>query len=297
MLKVIVAPLVGGVIGYITNDLAIKMLFHPRKSVYIGKWHVPFTPGLIPAQKKRIAKSLGEMVSRNLLDGDTIRLMALSDEMMGKLRGSVQRMLEENAQQTDTVRSLIERYVSSETVDLYAEKISRGVTACVMAEMEKKNAGKMISHAVMDILRQKMQNTFFMGILDDRMLVGMEDVLAVRLNEAIQKHGPEMLERELLKTEQNLLDKRVCDLTAQYQGRIPELVDMLTRAYAEALNRYLDIVLEKVNIGAIVESKVNSFSSAELEALIFGVMKRELNAIVNLGAVLGFLMGFVNLLF
>lgn len=76
----IVAPLVGGVIGYITNDLAIKMLFHPRKSVYIGKWHVPFTPGLIPAQKKRIAKSLGEMVSRNLLDGDTIRSMALSDE-------------------------------------------------------------------------------------------------------------------------------------------------------------------------------------------------------------------------
>ena len=53
--RFIVAPLVGGVIGYITNDLAIRMLFRPRKAVFIGRFHVPFTPGLIPAQQGRIA--------------------------------------------------------------------------------------------------------------------------------------------------------------------------------------------------------------------------------------------------
>ena len=50
--EMIMAPLVGGVIGYITNNLAIKMLFRPRKAIYIGKWHIPFTPGLIPKQKE-----------------------------------------------------------------------------------------------------------------------------------------------------------------------------------------------------------------------------------------------------
>ena len=37
--------------------------------------------------------------------------------------------------------------------------------------------------------------------------------------------------------------------------------------------------------------------SCQLETIIFDVMKHELKAIVYLGAVLGFLMAFVNLLF
>ena len=37
----IVAPCLGGLIGYITNDIAIRMLFHPHKAKYIMGWHVP----------------------------------------------------------------------------------------------------------------------------------------------------------------------------------------------------------------------------------------------------------------
>ena len=70
--RAIVAPLLGGVIGYITNDLAIRMLFRPRKAVYIGKFHVPFTPGLIPAQQGRIAQSIGDVVSGQLLNEETV---------------------------------------------------------------------------------------------------------------------------------------------------------------------------------------------------------------------------------
>ena len=35
----ITAPLIGGLIGLITNSLAIKMLFRPHRAVYIGKFH------------------------------------------------------------------------------------------------------------------------------------------------------------------------------------------------------------------------------------------------------------------
>ena len=48
LVSVLLPPLIGGVIGYITNDLAIKMLFRPYKAVYIGAWRVPFTPGIVP---------------------------------------------------------------------------------------------------------------------------------------------------------------------------------------------------------------------------------------------------------
>ena len=42
--------------------------------------------------------------------------------------------------------------------------------------------------------------------------------------------------------------------------------------------------------------KINSLNPAELETVIFDIAKRELRAIVYLGALLGFLMGFINLL-
>ncbi|NET52465.1 MAG: DUF445 family protein, partial [Merismopedia sp. SIO2A8] len=45
----VVPPIVGGVIGYFTNDLAIQMLFRPYNAIYVGDRKLPFTPGLIPS--------------------------------------------------------------------------------------------------------------------------------------------------------------------------------------------------------------------------------------------------------
>ena len=54
--------------------------------------------------------------------------------------------------------------------------------------------------------------------------------------------------------------------------------------------------MKAINIEKIVVDKINGLDPAELETVIFGVMKKELRAIVYLGALLGFLMGFINLL-
>lgn len=43
--------------------------------------------------------------------------------------------------------------------------------------------------------------------------------------------------------------------------------------------------------------KINEFDMAELEKMIMEIAKKELNALVWLGGLLGMLMGFVNLLF
>ena len=52
VLHIILPIIVGGIIGYCTNYIAIKMMFRPHKAVYIGKFKLPFTPGIIPKIKK-----------------------------------------------------------------------------------------------------------------------------------------------------------------------------------------------------------------------------------------------------
>ena len=79
ILSLILRPLLGGVIGYITNDIAIRMLFRPHKEKYIFGIHVPFTPGIIPKERGRIAAALGESICNNLLNPEVMERSLLSE--------------------------------------------------------------------------------------------------------------------------------------------------------------------------------------------------------------------------
>jgi len=60
-------PILGGIIGYFTNDIAIKMLFRPYQAVYVGKFRLPFTPGLIPHNQERLAQRVSDTIMGSLL--------------------------------------------------------------------------------------------------------------------------------------------------------------------------------------------------------------------------------------
>ena len=72
LLFLAVPPLIGAVIGLFTNWLAIKMLFRPLLEKRIFGLRVPFTPGILPRERKRLARSLGDTVAIDLLDSRTV---------------------------------------------------------------------------------------------------------------------------------------------------------------------------------------------------------------------------------
>ncbi len=69
-------PVLGGIIGYFTNDIAIKMLFRPYKAIYIGGRRVPFTPGLIPRNQERLAKNISDTIMGSLLTPEELQNLA-----------------------------------------------------------------------------------------------------------------------------------------------------------------------------------------------------------------------------
>ena len=69
-------PVVGGIIGYFTNDIAIKMLFRPYRALYLGKQRIPFTPGLIPRNQERLAKRISDTIMGSLLTPDELQKLA-----------------------------------------------------------------------------------------------------------------------------------------------------------------------------------------------------------------------------
>lgn len=69
-------PIVGGIIGYFTNDIAIKMLFRPYRPIHLGKRRLPFTPGLIPSNQERLAKRISDTIMGSLLTPEELQNLA-----------------------------------------------------------------------------------------------------------------------------------------------------------------------------------------------------------------------------
>ena len=91
-MRFIIPIFVGAIIGYITNWLAIKMLFRPLHEKKFLGIHIPFTPGLIPKEMNRIARSVGETVGVHLLSPKIVT-EALSGD---KINAQVQTWIESN---------------------------------------------------------------------------------------------------------------------------------------------------------------------------------------------------------
>lgn len=71
MMKLLFLAVIGALIGWLTNVIAIKLLFRPMKP--IGITGTPFViQGLIPKRKAEIAKSIGEVISEELISMEAI---------------------------------------------------------------------------------------------------------------------------------------------------------------------------------------------------------------------------------
>lgn len=297
--SIFMPPLVGAVIGLITNDIAIRMLFHPRKPVYIGKWRVPFTPGLIPKEKARVAKSLGNVISTQLLDTPTLKKVFLSDKVLHKIRRALEVFVDQNRRNTQTVEEVILNFAPKEVVKRVYAYAKEDITELAYIKLTKVQFGEgMAKNVFMKIKREKVDGKLFgllSTIINESVIERLSKNVGSIVDQAIAENAKDII-KEVIGTEVDRYKKyRICDLIEKYDEKIPYLIDFAINTYQKIFEERLEQILYGINIAQIVEEKVASFNVRELETMIFGIMKKELNAIVYLGAVLGFLMGWINI--
>jgi uncharacterized membrane protein YheB (UPF0754 family) len=85
----IAPPVAGAIIGYFTNDIAIKMLFRPYKPLYLGKRQLPFTPGLIPRNQERLAKRIADTIMSSLLTPGELQTLASRLLATERMQGAI----------------------------------------------------------------------------------------------------------------------------------------------------------------------------------------------------------------
>ncbi len=87
-------PLVGALIGALTNQIAIKMLFRPYKPWMLGSFRIPLTPGVIPQQREQIAKNIAVTFESNLLSGKEIHGLITGEKVKSALDRKVDEFIQ-----------------------------------------------------------------------------------------------------------------------------------------------------------------------------------------------------------
>ena len=299
-IKIFLAPVIGAVIGYITNDTAIKMLFHPRKALYIGRWQVPFTPGLIPKEKNRVARSVGNVVSIRLLSSDVILDTLTSDEMIGKIRRALENIIEKNRDNDSTVEEVMEKISPKEVKNRIISELKEELTVLIYKKLVDFKFGENISKMTLQKMKEKMDMSLFAiisAMIDDNMINSISQSIGEHIDNIIADNSEEII-RDLIDVEvDKLKNEKISVLIQKYDNKIPLLIDLIISIYEKIIKNDLTQIMHELNLAKIVEDRISTFDVMELENMIFGIMDKELKAIVYFGALLGFLMGFINAAF
>lgn len=297
VLHFILGPAVGALIGGLTNKVAIRMLFRPHRAVYIGRFHVPFTPGIIPKEKPRIAAAIGDAVGNELLNSDVLSQTLLSDEMYTKISNSVNSLVDRMMVDTTPLRDVIARYAAPEETDRLLSQIQTDLVQTLCLKLSDKAIGDHVASLAIDHVMNRLSQNF-VGRLGasalDLVRNSVQHFLAENINQLLQQNSQPMLQSWVSTETQHLLDTPLCQLCQHHQPQLRQLAGMVVNIYKQVVQDNLPRMLQTLDLQRIVQDRINDMDMQQTEQLILTIMKKELRALVWFGVLLGFLMGFIT---
>lgn len=288
-------PVIGAAIGYFTNYIAVKMMFRPLHPVKIGSRSLPFTPGIIPRGKSRLAKAIGEAVGENLLTEESFAETLLSPAIEKHLKEKIRLFLYENRKNEKTLKEWILEYLDKSAYEAAFDYVTNIAADQLVKKMLEMELGDIIANEAARAVRERIRG----GIMSFMVTDGLVDSLRVSISQGVQvyleEHAEELLTPKVEEECRAAMDTAVGTLVGRIDDCGLPLDEILWNAYETLVRKKLEAALRRLDISKMVEKKINEMDVEEVETLVLSVMQKELNAIVSLGAVIGFFLGLLNL--
>ena len=291
----LLGPVVGAIIGYFTNYIAVKMLFRPFKPVYIWGRRLPFTPGMIPKSKNRIAKAIGNAVAEKLLTPDAIEENLLSDEIKNGISEKVNHLVERERQSQRLIGEVTEDFIGREQLENFMAKSEAKVSLFITEKVVEMNVGQIVADQVLESIREKKKSSFFAKFLTEDFINSMVSPVAEKVNAVVITKGSRLIGSKIDEEFKNLQNKTVGEVVGLLDNSEMNYGVAVSKVYERVVRRKLVSVWETVDISGIIQDKMDKMEPQEVEDLILSIAKKELKAIINLGLLIGFILGCINL--
>lgn len=247
---------VSGMIGYLTNWIAITMLFKPvKKRPLLGQ-------GLVPAHKDRIAYRLAVAVSEDLINPELIKQKIRESKAISRYR----------LQAIEHIEQITER-------EDFREDLKAWLLDYVDSMVQNPEFRKKISNHILNEIEDALEHRAF----EKAALKTYSFLSGQTLPEFIEN----LLERLPVTAERNI------GYIEEYLDEFPEKIHRNSDEIDEVITLLLYKLINQLNVQNLVEENLKKYDEQRLETMIRNATNEQLKTIQYLGAVLGTIGGFV----
>lgn len=296
MWKYIATPLIGAVIGYVTNWIAVKMLFRPRKEIRVFGKRLPFTPGVIPRGQGRLARAVGNVVETQLLTPEYLGEKLLSKESEEEFKSHMQSWIGSQKASEDTLYSSISNIVEEDRLNNFIASTEESLSDFLSEKIIAMKPGKLIVDKVMQEAQNKLSESMFGMMLGGSFLEKIAGQVQDGIDTYIQENAREYVGKAVVKESKELQEKPMPEVTGFLEEKGIYDPEFLWGLYKKVIEDKLPALLSSLKLYLVVEERINAMQVEEVEELVLSIMNKELGAIVNLGAVIGLILGLINVI-
>lgn len=254
----IIGALIGAVIGYITNWLAIKMLFRPREAKYIFGMKLPFTPGLIPKEKSRIANKVGETVGTHLLNSDSLSKALKDDKIKSKFNEVAKEKINQVINSNSTLEESLKNTLGENYYALKGNMINN-IAKTILESIQEEEFKNKLKFYIVDSIKERL-NKNPEKIID---FINSNKFREVIINTLEEEKTRDIIGKALLK-EVKTLEKE--DLTIEEV--IPENIKPYIEEYVKSQKDTLVDIIKNLLRDDEVSHKIKSAINDNIPSIV-----------------------------
>jgi len=149
LIKYILPPLAGAIIGLITNYLAIKMLFRPFKPIYVLGFRIPFTPGVIPKEHEKLAEKIGNTVGDHLLTNESLHELFKKESVRSKIYQALENMYGQFG--------ILSSFITADIKKMISDKVIEMLDGELPAVLDELDIGETVSSKVREFSLERLE--------------------------------------------------------------------------------------------------------------------------------------------
>ncbi|HOA77481.1 MAG TPA: DUF445 family protein [Thermosynergistes sp.] len=253
-----------GLIGYITNYLAVKMIFHSF-TITLGPISLTLPgSGLIPRNRDRILDTIAEEVRRRLITPEALERIVSEEDLIEALAPTIQR---------EVMRLILKR----ESLKTVLNAMSK--------PLEEYFRGREF-RALLKQQVERMEEEHLLIGLASRFKIIDADEIAKWIGDLVWERW-----RDFSQGEEGLseLQRQVASVLREMSFQEDQAAELLGRSFRRIINK----ALREIDFGAVARRSLVSIDEGNLEDYLEFLSQRYLNWIEIWGGVMGALVGIV----
>lgn len=167
-----VIPFISAVIGYVTNYIAIKMLFYPRRPINLRLFTIQ---GIFPKRKTLLARRMAKLVAEELLSMDQLKEEIDRQATQGEIREAIEEEVENYLKEKiSSLNPLISTFINDNRMLQLRDKICREIESFIpkitrqfFNRLDTVDLENMVFEQVASFTSDKLENMMMSVIQDE----------------------------------------------------------------------------------------------------------------------------------